>query len=49
MEVEELGLGWTGTQIYNLEVASDLYKIGRSFNNKFADIRMSNILFYIDL
>lgn len=48
MEVEELGLGWTGTQIYNLEVASDLYKMGRSFNNKFTDIRMSNILFYID-
>lgn len=46
MEAEELKCGWTGTQIYNLEVASKLYKLG--FNDKFVDISMSNYLFYVD-
>lgn len=46
MEAEELSYGWTGTQIYNLKVASKLYKL--EFNDKFVDTTISNYLFYTD-
>lgn len=46
MEVEELRSGWTGTQIYNLEVASAVYKLG--YNDIFVENNISTYLFYSD-
>lgn len=46
MEVEELSHGWTGSQIYDLKLASDLYKLG--IHDKFVESNISNYLFYVD-
>ena len=45
MEVEELSHGWTGSQIYDLKLASDLYKLG--IHDKFIESNISNYLFYM--
>lgn len=47
MEVEELSHGWTGSQIYDLKLASDLYKLGIE-HDKFVERNVSNYLFYVD-
>ena len=43
MEVEELSHGWTGSQIYDLKLASDLYKLG--IHDKFIESNIETIYF----